>query len=88
MWVADSTPIECGRSRDTVRRSALAGWTGYGYCRSHTRYFWGLRRHLVCTLHGLPVAFALANPKPTSVRSWSTRATATPRPRRSWPPRA
>jgi hypothetical protein len=63
VWVADSTPIQCGRSRDTVRRSALAGWAGYGYCRSHTRYFWGLRLHLVCTLHGLPVAFALANPK-------------------------
>jgi hypothetical protein len=63
VWVADSTPIECGRSRDTVRRSALAGWAGYGYCRSHTRYFWGLRLHLVCTLHGLPVTFALANPK-------------------------
>jgi hypothetical protein len=63
VWIADSTPIECGRSRDTVRRSALAGWAGYGYCRSHTRWFWGLRLHLVCTLHGLPVAFALANPK-------------------------
>jgi Transposase DDE domain len=63
VWVADSTPVECGRSRDTVRRSALAGWAAYGYCRSHTRYFWGLRLHLVCTLHGLPVAFALANPK-------------------------
>ena len=63
VWVADSTPIERGRSRDTVRRSALAGWAGYGYCRSHTRYFWGLRLHLVTTLHGLPVAFALADPK-------------------------
>jgi hypothetical protein len=49
VWVADSTPIECGRSRETVRRSALAGWAGYGYCRSHTRYFWGLRLHLVTT---------------------------------------
>jgi hypothetical protein len=63
VWVADSTPIECGRSRDTARRSALAGWAAYGYCASHSRYFWGLRLHLVCTLHGLPVAFALANPK-------------------------
>jgi Transposase DDE domain len=63
VWVADSTPIECGRSRDTVRRSALAGWAAYGYCASHSRWFWGLRLHLVCTLHGLPVAFALANPK-------------------------
>jgi hypothetical protein len=63
VWVADSTPIECGRSRDTVRRSALAGRAAYGSCASHSRYFWGLRLHLVCTLHGLPVAFALANPK-------------------------
>ena len=41
VWVADSTPVECGRSRDTARRSALAGWAAYGYCRSHTRSFWG-----------------------------------------------
>jgi hypothetical protein len=63
VWVADSTPVECGRSRQTARRSALAGWAGYGYCASHSRYFWGLRLHLVTTVHGLPVAFALANPK-------------------------
>ena len=63
VWIADSTPIECGRSRETVKRSALAGWAGYGYCRSHSRYFWGLRLHLVCTVHGLPTAFALATPK-------------------------
>jgi hypothetical protein len=63
VWIADSTPIECGRSRETVNRSALAGWAAYGHCRSHSRYFWGLRLHLVCTVHGLPVAFALANPK-------------------------
>jgi Transposase DDE domain len=63
VWVADSTPIECGRSRQTVNRSALAGWAGYGYCASHTRYFWGLRLHLVTTLHGLPIAYALTSPK-------------------------
>jgi hypothetical protein len=34
MWIADSTPIECGRSRSPVRRSDLAGWAGYGYCAS------------------------------------------------------
>ena len=61
--VADSTPVECGRSRETVKRSALAGWASYGYCASHSRRFWGLRLHLVTTVHGLPVAFALANPK-------------------------
>ncbi|WP_405607440.1 IS982 family transposase [Streptomyces sp. NBC_01511] len=63
VWVADSTPVECGRSRETVKRSDLAGWAQYGYCASHSRYFWGLRLHLVCTLHGLPIAFALTGAK-------------------------
>ena len=63
VWVVDSTPVECARSRETVRRSELAGWAEYGYCASHSRWFWGLRLHLVCTLHGLPVAFALAGAK-------------------------
>jgi hypothetical protein len=63
VWVVDSTPVECGRSRETARRSDLAGWAQYGYCASHSRWFWGLRLHLVCTLEGLPVAFALAGAK-------------------------
>jgi hypothetical protein len=65
VWVINSTPVECGRSRQTAKRSELAGWAQYGYCASHSRYFWGLRLHLVCTLHGLPVAFALAGAKAT-----------------------
>ena len=63
VWVVDSTPVECGRSRQTAKRSALAGWAQYGYCASHSRWFWGLRLHLVCTLHGLPVAVALTGAK-------------------------
>jgi hypothetical protein len=63
VWVVDSTPVECGRSRETARRSDLAGWAEYGYCASHSRYFWGLRLHLLCTLHGLPIGFALAGAK-------------------------
>ena len=59
VWIADSTPVECGRSRETARRSELAGWAEYGYCASHSRYFWGLRLHLLTTLHGLPIGFAL-----------------------------
>ncbi len=62
-WLIDSTPVECGRSRPTAQRSNLAGWAGYGYCASHSRYFWGLRLHLVCTPAGLPVTFALTSPK-------------------------
>ena len=63
VWVADSTPVECARSRDAVARSDLAGWAEYGYCASHSRFFWGLRPHLLCTLHGLPVGFALTGAK-------------------------
>jgi len=63
VWVVDSTPVECARSRPTVKRSNLAGWAGYGYCASHSRFFWGLRLHLVCTPAGLPVTWALADPK-------------------------
>jgi hypothetical protein len=62
-WIVDSTPVECARSRPTVKRSNLAGWAAYGYCASHSRFFWGLRLHLVCTPTGLPITWALANPK-------------------------
>ena len=41
VWVMDSTPVECGRSRQAAKRSALAGWATYGYCASHSRWFWG-----------------------------------------------
>ena len=63
VWVVDSTPVECRRSRETVKRSDLAGWAQYGYCASHSRYFWGLRLHLVCTLGGLPIMFGLTGAK-------------------------
>lgn len=62
-WIADSTPVPCGMSRPTVQRSNLAGWAGYGYCASHSRFFWGLRLYLVCTPTGMPIMWALANPK-------------------------
>ncbi len=55
LWLVDSTPIECGRSVETVKRSALAGYAEYGYCASHSRWFWGMRLHLVTTGCGLPI---------------------------------
>ena len=63
VWIVDSTPVQCGCSRETAKRSDAAGWAEYGYCASHSRYFWGLRLHLVCTLHGLPVMLAVAGAK-------------------------
>lgn len=56
----DSTPVPCGASRQTVKRSELAGWAAYGYCASHSRYFWGLRLYLLCAPDGMPISFALA----------------------------
>lgn len=35
----DSTPVPCGTSRETVRRSTLGEYVGYGYCASHSRWF-------------------------------------------------
>lgn len=63
LWLVDSTPVECARSRPTVKRSETAGWAEYGYCASHSRFFWGLRLHLVTTVHGLPVGWALTGAK-------------------------
>jgi len=61
VWVAASTPVQCGRSRQTAHRSGLAGCAEYGYCASYSRWFWGLYLHLLCTPSGLPVSFALAD---------------------------
>ena len=63
VWIADSTPVPCGMSRPTVQRSNMAGWADYGYCAAHSRFFWGLRLYLVCTPTGMPIMWALANPK-------------------------
>ena len=56
----DSTPVPCAQSRETVKRSDLAGHAAYGYCTSHSRYFWGFRLYLVCSPDGMPHGFCLA----------------------------
>jgi Transposase DDE domain len=61
--LVDSTPVPCAASRQTVKRSALAGHAGYGYCKSHHRYFWGFRLYVLASPDGLPVAWCLATPK-------------------------
>jgi hypothetical protein len=59
----DATPLPCGTSRQTVRRSQLAGWANYGYCAAHSRWYWGLKLYLLTTAEGMPVAWCLADPK-------------------------
>jgi len=56
----DSTPVPVGASRETVQRSEFAGQAAYGYCASHSRYFWGFRLYLLCASDGMPIAFELA----------------------------
>ncbi len=60
--LVDSTPLPCAASRETVRRSDLAGHAGYGYCASHSRFFWGFRLYLITTAEGMPVIWGLAHP--------------------------
>ena len=60
LLLLDSTPVPCGQSRETARRSALAGHAAYGYCRSHSRFFWGFRLFLLCSPDGMPIGFELA----------------------------
>jgi hypothetical protein len=59
----DATPVPCGHSVITARRSDLAGWAGYGYCASHSRWYWGSKLLLICTCDGTVTGFGLANPK-------------------------
>jgi hypothetical protein len=62
LLLIDSTPVECGRSVEATRRSALADAADYGYCASHSRFFWGFRLHCLFAPDGTPRAFTLASP--------------------------
>lgn len=48
------------QSRETVKRSDFAGHASYGYCASHSRFFYGFRLHLLCAPCGMPIGFELA----------------------------
>jgi hypothetical protein len=70
LLLVDSTPIECARSRETVKRGggssladALTDAADYGYCASHSRYFFGFRLHALFAPDGTPRALALTSPK-------------------------
>src|SRR5450759_5001749 len=59
----DATPLPGGAPRETVNRSDIGGTGGYGFCASHTRYYWGLKLYLVTAPDGMPVTWCLADPK-------------------------
>lgn len=70
LLLIDSTPVECARSRETVKRAgssslagAIADAADYGYCASHSRFFWGMRLHAIFAPDGTPRALELCSPK-------------------------
>jgi hypothetical protein len=70
LLLLDSTPVETARSRETVKRAgdsqladAIGDAAGYGYCPSHSRYFYGMRLHLLSAPDGTPRAATLWSPE-------------------------
>jgi hypothetical protein len=70
LLLVDSTPVECARSRETVKRGgnhslpdALTDAADYGYCASHSRLFYGFRLHALFAPDGTPRALELTSPK-------------------------
>jgi hypothetical protein len=63
LLLIDSTPVECARSRETAKRSALGDAADYGWCASHSRFFWGFRLHAIFAPDGTPRALELTSPK-------------------------
>ena len=63
---SSTAPRSSARSRETVKRGgasslsdALANAADYGYCASHSRYFYGFRLHTLFAIDGTPRAMAL-----------------------------
>src|ERR1700685_1482096 len=59
----DATPVPCGHSALTAKRSGLYGHAGYGYCPSHSRWYRGAKLLIICTCDGTVTGFSLANPQ-------------------------
>ena len=59
--LAAARPSSAAASR--ASNDALANAADYGYCASHSRFFWGFRLHALFALDGTPRALALTSPK-------------------------
>ena len=59
LLLLDTTPLPCGQSTQTVNRSELAPYCGFGYSPAHSRYFWGMRLVLLTGADGTIVDFDL-----------------------------
>jgi hypothetical protein len=69
LLLIDSSPVECARSHETVMRSELADAADYGWCGSHSPYFWGYRLHAIFSPDGTRRALELCSPSSMSARA-------------------
>jgi len=79
-WQDDLLLVDSTPSRETVKRAgdsslggAIADAADYGYCASHSRYFWGLRLHTLMAPDGTPRAMALTSPKASEREYWTAK---------------
>jgi hypothetical protein len=70
LLLIDSTPVECARSRETIKRAgdshlddALANAADYGWCASHSQHLGGFRLHALVSPDGTPRALGLCSAK-------------------------
>ena len=57
--LTDTTPLPCGQSIETKRRSAIAGSAATGHSSSHSRWYWGHKLILLTGPEGMPLAYDL-----------------------------
>ena len=69
----DGTPVGCGQSTITAKRSDLFGSAGYGYEPAHSRYYRGVKLLLVWTAEGTVTGFGQRR-----ARSWDLPQLAAP----------
>ncbi|MEA5358509.1 hypothetical protein VA596_03095 [Amycolatopsis sp., V23-08] len=63
LWITVAAAVPCGMSRETVKRSDLAGHASYGYCASRSHWYSGPKLYLVCAGDGMPIMWRPANSK-------------------------
>ena len=63
VWVVDSTPVECARSREAARALGPGRLGRVRLLRQPLPLLLGAAAAPACTLHGLPVGFALTGAK-------------------------
>lgn len=59
LLLLDTTAVPAGASRETVRRSELAGHAAYGWVSSHSRWYWGFKLVVLLAPDGFPLRFDL-----------------------------